>query len=216
MRRAIINTTIRILLRLLARVRAPGLDRVPVRGPLIIAMNHINFLEVPLIYLLLKPRRAIGLTKAETWDKPMLRVLANLWEAIPIRRSSADTAAFRRASAELCRGSIVIVAPEGTRSGDGRLRRANAGVVTLAARTGAPVLPVAHHGGEAVWSSLRRGRRTIVTVRFGRPVLVPPEAARRSERERYLSAIMGQIAAMLPPAYRGHYAHEKAPGVPGA
>jgi len=208
-RLAVVNATIRLLLKLIARVRAPGIARVPDRGPLIIAVNHINFLETPLIYILLRPRRTIGVAKVETWDSPLLRVLANLWEAIPIRRSVVDTAAFRRAAAALAEGAIVVMAPEGTRSRDGQLRPGRPGIVTLAARTGAPILPIVHFGGEAVWTSLRRLRRTIVTVRTGRPISVPAgdDHGRlpKRERDRYLDRVMLAMAAMLPERYRGVY-----------
>jgi 1-acyl-sn-glycerol-3-phosphate acyltransferase len=176
-------------------------------------VNHINFLEVPLLYVLLRPRRVIGLAKVETWDNPVLRVLANLWEAIPIRRSGVNTRAFRRAAQELQRGAIVAIAPEGLRTYDGRLRKANAGVVTLAARTGAPVLPVAHYGGETFWRSLRRVRRTRVTIRVGHPILfrpVEPAALTRAERDRRLRTIMVAIARLLPPTYRGFYRRDAA------
>ncbi len=215
MRRLLVNVAIRIALRIVARVRAPGIGRVPRSGPLIIAVNHINFLEVPLIYMLLRPRRVIGIAKAETWDNPLLRLVADEWEAIPIRRAGADTAAFRRAATELRRGAIVVIAPEGTRSGDGTLRRGHAGVITLAARTGAPVLPMAHFGGERVWACWRRLRRPVVTVRVGSPITIEPGAAgatgeqrlplSRAERERLLRLVMVQIAGLLPEAYRGEY-----------
>ena len=209
--RALVNGTIRLLLALIVRTRTPGLYRVPPRGPLIIAVNHINFLEVPLIYQLLRPRRIIGLAKIETWDNPALRVLANLWEAIPVRRGSADTRAFRRAAAELARGAIVVMAPEGTRSGDGRLRPAHAGVVALAAHTGAPILPMAHFGGELLGESWRRLRRPVVTVRVGSPIRVRPDlpggriALTRAEREAALLEVMTAIARLLPEEYRGVY-----------
>ena len=209
--RTVVDGSVRLLVKLLVRVRSPGLSRVPERGPLLIAVNHINFLDAPLIYSLLRPRRVIGMAKIETWEQPVLRLLANLWEAIPVRRGTADTRAFRAAAQELARGAIVVLAPEGTRSRSGSLQRASAGIVTLAARTGAPILPMAHFGGEDVWRVLRRGRRAIVTVRTGRPIRVVPndEETRvltRAERERYLNEIMTTIARMLPAHYRGHYA----------
>ena len=207
MRRLLVNTTIGLLLPLLCRLRAAGIDRVPARGPLIIAANHINFLDVPVLYLLLRPRRVIGVAKEETWDNPALRLLANTWGAIPIRRGTADARALRTAIAELRQGGIVGMAPEGTRSRDGKLKPASAGVVTLAAATGAPVLPLAHWGGESVWSELKRGRRTIVRVRVGRPIVIrrTGEKPWREQRREELERIMAEIARMLPPEYRGHY-----------
>ncbi|MFP4484704.1 MAG: lysophospholipid acyltransferase family protein [Spirochaetaceae bacterium] len=207
MRRAVVDTVIAVLLKLLVRVRAVGVDRVPRTGPLILAINHINFLEIPLLYTLLRPRRVLGMAKAETWHNPALRILANLWEAIPLHRGVADTRAFNRAAEELRRGGIVGVAPEGTRSRHGRLQRANAGIVTLAARTGAPILPVAHYGGEEVFRSFRHFRRARVTVRVGKPIVVAQtDGLTRAQREHYLTEVMTALARLLPPEYRGYYA----------
>ena len=122
MRRLIVDTVIRVLLKLICRVRAPGIGRVPRHGPLILSVNHINFLEIPVLYTLLRPRRVIGLAKVETWDNPALRVLANLWGAIPLRRGWADTMAFRKAEEVLMGGGIIGLTPEGTRNETGRAR----------------------------------------------------------------------------------------------
>ena len=207
MRRLVVDSVIAVLLKLLARVRAVGVSRIPRTGPLILAINHINFLEIPLLYTLLRPRRVLGMTKAETWHNPAFRILANLWEAIPLRRGVADTRAFNRAAAELRRGAIVGIAPEGTRSRHGRLQKANAGIITLAARTGAPILPVAHYGGEEVFRSFRRFRRARVTVRVGKPVVVAEGGTlTRVQREAYLNEVMTALARLMPPEYRGYYA----------
>lgn len=202
----VVDTIITVLFRLMARVRVAGRDRIPLTGPLIVVTNHINFLEIPLIYLLFRPHRVRGLTKAETWNNPALRILANLWGAIPIRRGAVDRKAFATALNELRRGGFVGIAPEGTRSRHGRLQRSSAGVVLLAARSGAPVLPVAHWGGEHVFRQLRQLRRALVRVRVGNLLHVDPAAGdRRETRERELRRIMGELARLLPHSHRGHY-----------
>jgi len=203
----VVDAVIRLLFKLMTRVRATGLDRIPQDGPLIVVTNHINFLEVPLIYFLMKPRTIRGLTKRETWNKPALRILANLWRAIPIRRGAVDRQAFALAMRELRSGGCVGIAPEGTRSHHGRLQQSSAGVVLLAARSGVPVLPIAHWGGEEVFKRLKRGRRAVIRVRVGTISTVDPEAAgRRETRERELLRIMGDLARLLPPSHRGYYA----------
>jgi 1-acyl-sn-glycerol-3-phosphate acyltransferase len=132
------------------RIDAMDLGRVPKRGPLILAVNHINSLEVPLLLSQLYPRRMIGLAKVETWDNKFMGWLFNLYEAIPIRRGEADLDAMRRCLASLASGDILAVAPEGTRSRDGRLLPGQPGMVLLALKSGAPILPVVHWGGSAM------------------------------------------------------------------
>lgn len=188
------------------RVDDQELRRVPERGPLLLVCNHVNFVEVPLLLSHLQPRQVTGFAKAETWDSPMMGLLFDIWGAIPLRRGQADVTAIRRVLEALDRGMIVAIAPEGTRSGDGRLRLAKPGIGLLAAHSKAPILPVAYYGHERIWSNLRRFRRTDFHIRVG-PLLRVRSNGRWSAEQRQALAdeIMIQIAALLPEKYRGAY-----------
>lgn len=198
---------IKVLVRALCHVHGTELARVPRRGPLILVANHVNFLEVPVVYTHLLPRRMTGLAKAETWNTP-LAFLFRLAGAIPLRRGVGDAAAFRQALAALERGDLLAIAPEGTRSGDGRLRPAQPGVALLALHSRAPVLPLAYWGGEAFWRNLRRLRRTHFHIAVGQPfqVAAGPGPATQATRQAIADEIMTEIAALLPAEYRGVYA----------
>ncbi len=204
----LLGVTIRGLIGPLCRLDASQLAQVPARGPLILVSNHINFLEVPLLYAHLQPRPVTAFAKVETWDNPILAPLFDLGGAIPLRRGEADTAALRQALAALEAGQILAVAPEGTRSGHGRLQRGHPGVVMLALHSGAPLLPVAHYGGEGFKRNLTRLRRTPVHIVVGQPFHLDSRGARvtREVRRQMTDEIMYQLAALLPPAYRGYYA----------
>lgn len=203
----VVTSTIRVLTRLLCRVDDAQLTRVPDRGPLIIVANHVNFLEVPLLYTHLQPRSVTGFAKAETWDNPALGALFDLGRAIPLRRGEADMAALRRALEALEEGHILAVAPEGTRSGHGRLQRGKPGVVFLALRSGAPLLPVVYYGGELFWRNLARLRRTDFHIVVGQSFYLDAGEVKvtRQVRQFMVDEIMYQVAALLPPAYRGVY-----------
>jgi 1-acyl-sn-glycerol-3-phosphate acyltransferase len=183
------------------------LSRIPDRGPLIILGNHVNFLEVPLLYVYFQPRPVLGFAKAETWDNPAKRFLFDLGGAIPLNRGEADVTAFRQALRVLEAGHILAVAPEGTRSGHGRLQVGLPGSVFLALRTGAPLLPVVHYGGERFWHNLSRLRRTDFHVVVGQPFFLDPGGVKVTGRVRQqmTQEIMYQMAALLPPPYRGVY-----------
>ena len=200
--------TIKGVLRLLCRVDDAQLAKVPDQGPLIVVTNHVNFLEVPLLYTHLEPRRIVGFAKAEAWDNPILRFLADLWKPIPLRRGEADRTALRQALGALEAGRIFVLAPEGTRSGHGRLQRGNPGVVLLALRSGAPVLPLVHYGGELVWRNLARLRRTDFRLVAGHPFYLVAGGTKVTSqvRRQMIDEIMYQMAALLPPADRGVYA----------
>ena len=195
------------LLRVLCRVDDAQLEKVPAKGPLILVTNHVNFLEIPVLRIHLRPRPVTGLAKTESWDKPIVRYLFDLWGAIPIRRGETDRAALKQCLETIERGTILAVAPEGTRSGHGRLQQGHPGAVMLALRSGSPVLPLVFYGGETFWGNLKRLRRTPFRIVVGDPfhVHVGQEKVRRELRQKIADEIMYQLAALLPVAYRGVY-----------
>jgi 1-acyl-sn-glycerol-3-phosphate acyltransferase len=198
---------IRILSRILFRVHDEELPRIPHQGPMIIVANHVNFADVPIFYTHLIPRAVTGFTKIENWNNPALGFLFSLGGAIPIHRGAVDRSAIGGALEVLRSGRILAIAPEGTRSGDGRLQKAHTGIAVLALDSGAPVWPVAYYGGEKFWHNLARIRRTDFYFRVGAPfhVRAGGERLTRAVRERIAEEIMYRIAAMLPPEYRGYY-----------
>jgi 1-acyl-sn-glycerol-3-phosphate acyltransferase len=202
-----VYSTIRRLTRILCRVDDVQLARVPEKGPLILVANHVNFMDVPLVYTHLLPRPVTGFAKAETWENPLLGALFSLGEAIPLQRGEADVGAFRRALAALDAGQILAVAPEGTRSGHGRLQRGRPGIVLLALRSGAPLLPVVFYGGELFRHNVSRLRRTDFRIVVGQPFYLDAGGVQVTQavRRQMIDEVMCQMAALLPPAYRGVY-----------
>ena len=194
---------------MICRIDAAQLSKIPAQGPLILAMNHINFLDVPVFYTQLEPRLITGFAKAESWDDPLLGWLFRLYGGIPIHRGTADLTALRTGLEALEAGHILAVAPEGTRSGHGRLQRGNAGVVFVALRSGAPLLPVVYYGAEDYLSNLKRLRRTDFHIVVGQPFYLQTEGIKVTSdvRSQLVDEIMWQMAALLPPYYRGEYAN---------
>jgi 1-acyl-sn-glycerol-3-phosphate acyltransferase len=203
----IVNTTIKGVTRVLCRIDDQQLSLVPRQGPLILVANHINFLEVPVVFTRLQPRPVTGLVKSETWDNRAMAVLFNIWGGIPLRRGEADVSAYHQALEALMNGKIVAVTPEGTRSGHGRLQRGHPGIVTLALRSGAPLLPLVYYGNEQFRSNIVRLRRTDFQIRVGRPFYLEAgeRRAMRQVRQVITDEIMYQLAMLLPASYRGEY-----------
>ena len=195
------------LTRILCRIDDSQLARVPHKGPLILVPNHINFLDVPVLYTHLRPRPLTTLAKIETWHNPVLGYLFTRGGAIPVRRGEADVDALREGLHALEKGDILAIAPEGTRSNDGRLKRGKPGVVLMALHSGAPLLPVVFYGPEAFRRNIRRLRRTDFHIIVGQPFRLEPGAGRvtHGARQEMTDEIMYQLAALLPPAYRGYY-----------
>ncbi len=202
------DTVIRLGTDILCRIDKSEFSKVPACGPLILVINHISSLEVPLLFAHLQPRKMIGLAKIETWDNKFMGWLFDLWEAIPIRRGQADLAAIRACLQVLKVGDILAIAPEGTRSYHGRLQRGQPGMVVIALRAGAPILPIAHWGGEDFDSNLKRLKRTDFHFRVGRQFYLDAKGERVNGeiRQEMADEIMSQIAMVMPEEYRGEYA----------
>jgi 1-acyl-sn-glycerol-3-phosphate acyltransferase len=204
----IVNFFVKGVTRLICRVDADQLAQVPKKGPLILVCNHVNFIEVPLMFTHLQPRPVTGFAKAEAWDNPAVGWLFNTWEAIPIRRGEADTEALRQGLRVLEEGKILTITPEGTRTGNGCLQRGHPGVVLLALRSGAPLLPAVYYGHENYEQNLKKLRRSEFHVNVGKPFrLTAPDGKVKNEvRQKMADEIMYQLASLLPEMYRGIYA----------
>jgi 1-acyl-sn-glycerol-3-phosphate acyltransferase len=192
---------------MICRIDDSQLGRVPATGPLIIVTNHVNILEIPIIYTRLQPRELHGLVLATRWENPLLRWIFAVTETIPLGRGEPNPQAFRRALDYLKAGSIVIISSEGTRSGHGRLQEAHPGAILLAQRSQAPLLPVVYYGSEDYKKNLSRLKRSDFHLAVGTPFYLASHGhpLDRQVRQQMTDEVMYQLAATLPPAYRGRY-----------
>ena len=186
----------RLLARGLARMTVAGLDNVPASGPVVLAVNHRDFLDGPLLFAFVR-RPVAFLTKSEAYTRRSAPLLATTGQ-IPLVRTRPDVAAVRAALRVLRADGVVGVFPEGTR-GDGLVRTAKPGVGYFALRTGAQVVPVACHGTEAL--KHRGVGRPNVAITIGRPLAferVPD--GRRVRRPDVLAAterVRVELAALV-------------------
>ncbi len=207
LRKRLIISFFRVLTSTLCRIDDTPLCQVPLRGPLILIINHINLVEAPVLYTRLQPRPITGFVAAYRWEKPFFRWLLTAVDAIPLRRGTADVSAIREALQRLKQGAILAVAPEGTRNYDGKLQRGRAGSVLLALHSGAPIQPVVCYGNERFSENLRRLRRTDIHLKVGEPFYLDAGTKRVTPtvRQEMADAMMYRLASLLPANYRGMY-----------
>ena len=197
---------IRAILYIICKIDASELKTIPRKGPYIVAMNHINFLEVPMIFTLLLPRKVHGIAKKETWDNKFIGWLATQWKSISVDRENISIGTFRKAKEYLARDRILIIAPEGTRSHDGKLAKAHPGIISMAVKSDVPIYPVVHFGGEKFWEYFRKLKRTPVTFKVGKPLRIKAGLKlNQKKRQEIIDQVMYQLAALLPEEYRGYY-----------
>jgi 1-acyl-sn-glycerol-3-phosphate acyltransferase len=177
--------------------------------PLIVAINHINFLEVPILVTHSYPKLVTGLVKSETWDNPVFSFLFNSYQAIPIDRGGAFHEVFKRVKEAMDAGYYMCVAPEGTRSKNGVLGRGKAGIIHLALDTNAAILPVVHYGGENIWHNIKRFKRTPFYFKAGPAFRIKFDGRPDKDvREQMLCEVMGEMARLLPEEKRGPYSEQ--------
>ena len=172
--------------------RIEGAEHIPKEGPVIIAPNHVSMVDPPLIALAV-PRTVKIMAKNELFRVPVLGPLIAHLGAFPVHRGMPDRTALRRAIELLDQGWPVVIFPEGTR-GDGKtLGPLEKGVLLIASKTGAPIVPTYISG---TYHMLPRGakkmRRSRVHVRFG-PAIDPASFGKGDDLGQ---AIMSAIAAL--------------------
>lgn len=197
------------------RPRIEGLENVPRKGGVILASNHLSFIDSVVIPLT-APRPISFLAKAEyftgTGFKGRLsRAFFKAIDAVPVQRGEVHLAqAALNAALEILEGKKAFgIYPEGTRSLDGRLYRGKTGVAWLALTAGVPVVPVALAGTEKILPvGKRRPRLRKVTVRFGEPLdfselhgQARSAKARRQVTDQVMAAIHELSEQELAPVY---------------
>ena len=194
---------IRPLFWLLFRPRVTGREHVPLTGPVILASNHLSFIDSIAIPTM-APRRVAYLAKAEYFTGSgvagwLSKALFTALGALPVERQThrAAQAALDTALAVLTAGGAFGIYPEGTRSRDGRLARGKTGVAWLALTADCPVVPVGVAGTDKAQPvGARWPRPHRISVTFGEPLTFPDQQgqagkgrARRVVTDRIMEAI---------------------------
>jgi 1-acyl-sn-glycerol-3-phosphate acyltransferase len=133
------------LTRALTRARAYGLDRIPAQGGLVLAINHLAWVDIPLVGSLC-PRNINYVAKIELAAVPGFGRYVAWHGIIAVRRGESDREAVRRMREFAARGRAIGLFVEGTRQRGGRPGHAQPGAAMVAIQEGVPVVPVAIYG----------------------------------------------------------------------
>lgn len=147
-----------ILARLFFGLVTRGGERVPKTGGVIIASNHISYFDPPMVGCGV-PREMHYMAKEELFKNPVFGAIIRSYNAIPLKRSVGDMAAFRKAVKLIKAGRAVLMFPEGTRSLSGKLLKPKAGVGMIGVMTSAPIVPVHVEGTNSLSKAFWRKRR---------------------------------------------------------
>lgn len=187
----------------LFRGEVAGLENLPGDGAFLVAANHASHLDPPFIGAVL-PHQMAFFARKSLWKPGLAAWWMDGVGAIPVDRDGSDLTAIKRVLGTLAAGRPIALFPEGTRSPDGRLQPAKAGVGLIACKTGVPVVPC-----RIFDSHLALGRAggfrpgTPVDIVFGKPLAHSDYDQKTDGKERYQRAserIMAAIAALPRPA----------------
>ncbi|MFM9367747.1 lysophospholipid acyltransferase family protein [Streptomyces sp. Da 82-17] len=213
---AFIKAVLGPVMRLMFRPQVEGAEHIPGDGPVILAGNHLTFID-SMILPLVCDRQVFFIGKDEYVTGKSLKGRLMAWfftgvGMIPVDRDGGrgGVAALMTGRRVLEQGRIFGIYPEGTRSPDGRLYRGRTGIARLTLMTGAPVVPFAMIGTDKLQpggAGLPRPGR--VTVRFGEPM----EFSRYEgmDRDRYVlravtDSVMAEVMALSGQEYVDMYA----------
>ncbi len=204
-----ILTTCRPLLNILFRWKAQGRENVPLTGPLIVVANHVHVLD-PIFLQFSCPRWITFMAKEELFRSRFLGFWVRWAGAFPIRRGGQigeTQKILDSARNTLEEGGGLGMFPEGRRSRDGKLRKGKPGSAVIALKTDTSLLPVGIIGTDKLTGISWLWKRPGIVINIGKPFKLPPAAGRlsRSQMQSLTALLMEEIAALLPPEYRGDY-----------
>lgn len=213
---ALIKAVLAPAMRLMFRPQVEGLERIPGEGPVILAGNHLTFID-SIVLPVVSKRQVQFIGKDEYVTGKGIKGRAMAWfftgvGMIPVDRDGANggVAALMTGRRVLEEGRVFGIYPEGTRSPDGRLYRGRTGIARLTLMTGAPVVPFAMIGTDKLQPGGKGFPRPgKVTVRFGEPM----EFSRYEgmDRDRYVlravtDSVMAEVMRLSGQEYVDMYA----------
>ncbi len=203
------------------RLEVIGREHVPPGGGLLVASNHVSYLDIPMLACALgRPADFMG--KLELFRHPVMGPIYRLLGGFPVRRGGVTKEALHEAIRRLRDGRVVVIYPEGQISLSGELLPPKPGIGVLVARSGVPVLPAYVAGTD---QAMPRGRRWVwprpVKVLIGRPLVFEPfdepdggaadAGMREQQRMRYVEISQRVMQAIT--ALRAHLLQETAAGL---
>ena len=194
--------------------KVEGLENIPKHTPFIIAANHASYYDALLPAVVIAPiidRKMHAMVNSFYWKIFITRFFLDLWEEIPVYvgeekdTKEKNKAAFEKAVIYLKKEEPIIIFPEGTRSHDGKLKKAFTGVARLALKAKVPVLPFGVIGSSKV---LPRGkmlpRFARCRVKIGKPIHFGKYYNKKESKktlENITRRIMKEIAKLISQSY---------------
>ncbi|HET6949290.1 MAG TPA: lysophospholipid acyltransferase family protein [Acidimicrobiales bacterium] len=189
------------LAKLLFRVEVRGTGNVPASGPFVLAPVHRSNLDFILTSFVARPRmRYMG--KASIWKWAPLGRFVSMLGAFPVHRGTPDRESLRTCLEIIENGESLVMFPEGTRRSGPAIDHMFDGPAYVAARTGAPLLPLGIGGSEQampVGARMIRPHKIVLVV--GAPIAPPVGDGTGRVRRRVVREMTEQLQQELQGLY---------------
>lgn len=162
-----VQTFVRVVLTVVWGLKISGKRNLPPVGPVIVASNHIAFIDPPVIGASVW-RESHFAAKKELFNNFLLKPVISYLNTFPVKRTGFDNAALKICVNALKSGGVLVFFPEGTRSRTGVMLPFKRGIGYLVAKTGAAVLPTYISGTNELRKRLFKPGG--ITIRFGEPI----------------------------------------------
>ncbi len=183
---------LRLFFWVLFRYEVRGREHIPPTGGVIIAPNHLSYLDPPFVGIAL-PRKPMFIAKASLFGIPLLGSFVNLF-SMPVDRDNPRPSTLKSAVRALREGYLVVIFPEGGRSPTGELMEAQRGAGLISAMASAPVVPALIEGTERAMPVGARFIRPVkLRITFGPPIYPSPEKDKKQIEQEITSSIMDKI-----------------------
>ena len=190
----ILKVIFRFTFNLLFSPKVIGAENVPKEGAMIMAANHMSNWDPPILGTYL-PRTVGYMAKEELFKPAIAGAIIKSLNAFPVKRGASDRGAIKMALNILKKGLCPGIFPEGTRSRDGKLHKAQAGVSLIAAMSKAPVVPTALIGTNKIWSKEEKFPQ--LTIVFGEPIYYEGKSNDKAALEEFSQEIMKKIENLI-------------------
>ncbi len=146
-------------------LRQYGRERIPREGGAVLAINHVHWIDVPVVGTLC-PRRIVYLAKREAHEIPVLGPFIGAMGTLAVRRGESDREAVRLARQAVRQNELLGMFVEGTRQRSGEPGEAKPGAAMVAIQEGVPVIPAAIYGSQ----NWKLGSRAPISIAWGEPI----------------------------------------------
>lgn len=184
-----------VVFKVLNRLEVIGSENIPKAGGVIIAANHVSYLD-PLVVGAALKRRATYMAREGLFKIPLLGTFVRSF-SIPVKRGRPQPSTIKEAVKRLNKGELIVMFPEGGRSADGSMLDAKRGIAVIAAMSKVPVVPTLILGTE---KSLPVGAKFIkpakIAVIFGNPIEIDKQETDKQFQDRICRDIVDRISKL--------------------